>query len=313
MATEDSPRSMTTRTAGGSPYLQSFIQPAEVAQTAQFERELQMAKEDRAQQSFDLSNAREARMDEESRIKEARLQHKEDRQTERQKFMDDWRMRQEERNAELDTLKFRHQEALENASLAEKRDETVAAEAIARISSLNPQKLSFGYDARSLMSEDKGLQSALIGKHGKAVKAALDERMESNSNLIKSYQQRAADAGYTGDVMGFADKAGMMDDIKFSQTIEAARTQKQIKEADAQAQRSAAMAARAKELGLVPIKLDPKTEQVTYGKPDAVDVLNAENKGGESTPKTSALPKAKPAVTLDDFPTKPENSPPVIP
>jgi hypothetical protein len=258
-----------------------------------------MAKEDRAQQSFDLSNAREARMDEESRIKEARLQHKEDRQTERQKFMDDWRMRQEERNAELDTLKFRHQEALENASLAEKRDETVAAEAIARISSLNPQKLSFGYDARSLMSEDKGLQSALIGKHGKAVKAALDERMESNSNLIKSYQQRAADAGYTGDVMGFADKAGMMDDIKFSQTIEAARTQKQIKEADAQAQRSAAMAARAKELGLVPVKLDPKTEQVTYGLPKPEFLGGVEGEEESPKPSPTPLPRPRPPATTD--------------
>jgi hypothetical protein len=287
MAKEDSVRTTTTRTAGGSPYLQSFVQPAEVARTAQFDRELAMSRENRAQQSFDMSNARESRMDEEARVREARLQHKEDRQTERQKFMDDWRMRQEDRNHELDKLKFRHQEAIDNKNLADKREETTAAEAIATISSLNPQKLSFGYDARGLMSSDRGLQAALVSKHGKAVKAALDERMASNNDVIKHFQQRAADAGLAGDIMGYADKMGMMDEVKFSQALESARAQKAIKEAAQAQQKSSAMEQRAKQLGLVPTKLDPKTEEVTYGLP------KPELFGKTPPPNTSTPPQAQ--------------------
>jgi hypothetical protein len=296
MAKEGATRTFSNRIAGdtsaaGSPYLQSFVEPAEVARTAQFERELAMSRENRAQQSFDMSNARESRMDEEARIREARLQHKEDRQTERQKFMDDWRMRQEERNAELDTLKFRHQEAVDNKNLADAREETTAAEAIATISSLNPQKLSFGYDARQLMSSNRGLQAALVSKHGKAVKAALDERMASNADVIKHFQQQAADAGLAGDIMGYADKMGMMDEVKFSQALESARAQKAIKEAAQAQQKSSAMEQRAKQLGLVPTKLDPKTEEVTYGLP------KPELFGEAPPPNTSTLPPAKTQVT----------------
>jgi len=321
MATEGATRTFSNRIAGdsssaGSPYLQAFVQPADSARSDQFERELAMSKENRAQQSFDSSNKREARLDEEARIREQRLQHKEDRQTERQKFMDDWRMRQEERNAELDTLKFRHQEAIENRGLAEAREETNAAEAIATISNLDPNKLSFGYDARQLMSSNRGIQSALVSKHGKAVKEALDARMNSNKDVIKHFQQQAEDAGLAGDIMNYADKMGMMDEVKFSQALESARANKALKEAEQVQKDEASMAKQAKDLGLVAVKIDPKTRQVTYGQPKLDPLGTAvtpEDSTQTTSPKTSALPKAKPVVSLSDFPEKDEDSPPVIP
>jgi hypothetical protein len=327
MAKEGATRTFSNRVAGdrssvgdkssaGSPYLQSFVQPADVARTAQFERELAMSRENRAQQSFDYSKEREAQLDEEARIREQRLQHKEERQTERQKFMDDWRMRQEERNAELDTLKFRHQEAIDNTSLAEKRDETNAAEAIATISNLNPQKLSFGYDARKLMSSDRGLQAALVSKHGKAVKEALDAKMSSNNDVIKHFQQQALDAGLAGDIMNYADDMGMMDEIKFSQALESARANKALKEAEQAQKEESAMAQKAKQLGLVATDMDTKTGRIKYGQPKLDPLGNTvapEDSTQTTPPKTSTLPKTKPVVSLDDFPTKDENSPPVIP
>lgn len=313
MATEDSVKTTTTRTAGGSPYLQSFIAPAETARTAQFERELQMTREGREQEKYELAKGSAMREEEAAQIREARMQHKEDRQTQRQQFMDDWRMRQEERAADLDMLKFRQMEAKENLGLREMEEQTRAEEAATKFAMLDPNKLSFGYDARNTIT-DRSVSSALAGKYGSKVKAILDEKMASHDNIIKHFQAQAEEAGLAGDVRQFADKTGMMDEVKFSNALESAKTVKASKMAEQQKLEEDAAAMKAASLGLVPESFDPKTKGIKYGLPKPIDPLAATAEAGSKPkPSTSPLPKKGAVVTLDDFPTKPENSPPVIP
>jgi len=228
-----------------------------------------------------------------AKIREARMQQKEDRQAQRQQFMEDWRMRQEERSSALDMLKFRSQEAAEKRDLLGKEEQTRAEEAATKFAMLDPNKMSFGYDARNVMT-DKSVSSALAGKHGRQVKAILDEKMASHDNIIKHYQSQAEEAGLAGDVRQFADKTGMMDEVKFSNALKSARTVKAEKMEIQRKAEAEAAAKQAAELGLVPESLDPKTKEIKYGRPKTTnELVPTTTEAGSKPVATSTLPKTQ--------------------
>jgi len=179
MATEDSPRSMTTRTAGGSPYLQSFIQPAEVAQTAQFERALQMERADREQKSFDAGQARALRQEE--------FQNKEL----------EYRQKAEDRRIEAANLALRKQDAKDALALEEQKRETEASEVAGRIGLLSEASPTFRDDLKKIVSDNA---KVFTSKYAKFPLTEMESKSKQHGDYIGWLSKTAQENGYSGDV-----------------------------------------------------------------------------------------------------------------
>jgi hypothetical protein len=179
MATEDSARGITTRTAGGSPYLQSFLQPAEVARTAQFERELQMERNDREQQSFDASQARALRQEE--------FQNREL----------EYRQKAEDRRLEAANLAIRKQDAKDALDLEERKRDAEAAEVAGAIGLLNEASPTFRDDLKKLVEDNA---KVFTSKYSKFPLAQMEAKKKEHSDFIGWLSNTAKENGYSGDV-----------------------------------------------------------------------------------------------------------------
>jgi hypothetical protein len=179
MATEDSVKSTSTRTAGGSPYLQSFIAPAEVAQTAQFERELQMDRNERERASFEAGQARALRQEE--------FQNKEL----------EYRERSEDRRLEAANLAIRKQDAQDALKLQESKRETEASEVAGKIGLLNESSPTVRDDLKKLVEENANV---FTSKYAKFPLEQLEAKQKGHSDYIGWLSKSAQTSGYSGDV-----------------------------------------------------------------------------------------------------------------
>jgi hypothetical protein len=163
----------------GSPYLQSFIQPAEVAQTAQFERELQMDRNNREQQSFDAAQARALRQEE--------FQNREL----------EYRQKAEDRRLEAANLALRKQDAKDALDLEERKRETEASEVAGTIGLLNEASPTFRDDLKKIVSDNAKI---FTSKYAKFPLAEMETKKKEHSDYVGWLSTTAKENGYTGDV-----------------------------------------------------------------------------------------------------------------
>jgi len=279
----------------GSPYLQSFIQPAERARSNQFDRELAFSREMRQMRAEDIAEERSKRED----IREARRAQEEQRRYERsEKRLD---------------LAQRRQDAAERKQLLQEEALTNAAEAEGKILALDPINMGFDYNARQLL-QDPQVKRALTGPHASTILKSLNDQKTAFSNQLKHYQSVADEAGLAGDVRQYADKTGMMDDMAFSTAVEAARVAKANKLAQEQATQTQNLLAAGAKAGLEVSQMNTKGEigmarpRVEKEDPEAI-IKKMMGNGGTpegKTPKgqpSSPLPVQSTSITLDDFPS----------
>jgi len=206
MATEDSPRSMTTRTAGGSPYLQSFLKPAEEVQGAQFERALQMNRAERENEAFDLAKAKDARMEERQVQQDARQKMMD----ERTMRLDAWKLQRdqenqermlsaEERKASYYDLAQRRQDAVDNMKLKDDMLQTKAAELSAQLYSLDPNRPDYRESVKSLISDPEN-SKILNSKYGKEPLAIQKEQNSIHTNMVEFLETEQKKFGATGSI-----------------------------------------------------------------------------------------------------------------
>jgi len=179
MAREETSRSFNTRTAGGSPYLQSFLQPADSVQTAQFERELQMNRAEREDKSFALAEER-ARRQEEFQNREL-----------------EYRQKAEDRRLEAANLAIRKQDAKDALDLQEKKRETEASEVAGRIGLLDESSPAVREELQKIVSENP---SVFTSKYAKFPLEQLQTKKEGHEAYIGWLSKAAQESGYAGDV-----------------------------------------------------------------------------------------------------------------
>ena len=184
MAKEGATRTFSNRVAGdnssaGSPYLQAFVQPAEVARTAQFERELQMDRNSREQQSFDAGQARALRQEE--------FQNREL----------EYRQKAEDRRLEAANLALRKQEAKDALQLEEDKRETEAAEVASQIGRLSEASPTFRDDLKSIVSNNA---KVFTSKYAKFPLERMDVKKKEHGDYINWLSKSAQASGYSGDV-----------------------------------------------------------------------------------------------------------------
>jgi len=298
MAQEDSARTFSTVASGraGSPYLQSFIQPAERERASQFERELAFSREMRQMRSEDIAEQRAQRED----AREARRIQEEQRRYERsEKRLD---------------LANRRQDAADHKQLLQEEALTNAAEAEGKIMALDPLHMGFDYHARQLL-QDPQVKRALTGPHASTILKTLNEQKNAFANNLKHYQSQAEEAGLSGDVRQYADKTGMMDEEAFSSALETARQAKAMKAAQEESARQQALLQMGAKSGLEISQISPKGE-ITQARPRVQKedtMAQMQELMGNKQPKTagktppskpsSPLPVESDSLTLDDFPS----------
>jgi hypothetical protein len=184
MAKEGATRTFSNRIAGdtraaGSPYLQSFVQPAEVSRTAQFERALQMERSDRELQSLELAQNRALRQEE---FQNRELQY---------------RQIVEDRRLEAANLAIRKQDAQDALKLEEQKRETEAAEVAGKIGLLNEASPTFRDDLKKIVSDNA---KVFTSKYAKFPLAEMEVKKKEHGDYIGWLSNSAKESGYTGDV-----------------------------------------------------------------------------------------------------------------
>jgi len=305
MAQEDSARTFSTVASGraGSPYLQSFIQPAERERSAQFERELAMSREMRATRGEALAEEK-AQRDE---ARDVRRAQEEQRRYERDQ------LRQDRSERRLD-LAQRRQDAAEHKQLLQEEELTHAAEAEGKILGLDPMNMGFDYYARNTL-QDPQVKRALMGPHGSTVLKTLNTQKQAYLAQLKHYQSLADEAGLSGDVRQWADKSGMMDEQSFSSALETARQAKQLKEDKEKSKKLQEFLSSGAKAGLEVSQMTTKGEMsMARPRQEKEDTMaqmqelmgNKQPKTAGKTPPSkpsSPLPVESDSLTLDDFPS----------
>jgi hypothetical protein len=177
MAKEGATRTFSNRIAGdtraaGSPYLQSFVQPAEVARTAQFERALQMERSDREQDRA---------------LRQEEFQNREL----------EYRQKAEDRRLEAANLAIRKQDAQDALKLEEQKRETEAAEVAGRIGLLNEASPSFREDLKKIVSDNA---KVFTSKYAKFPLAEMEVKKKEHGDYMGWLSKKAQEVGYSGDV-----------------------------------------------------------------------------------------------------------------
>jgi hypothetical protein len=86
MATEDTAQTITTRTAGGSPYLESLVNQSIAYQNQSLNQAINIAQEDRAQRAFNIAERRQALADRRQELEELKQLKDEELQTKAAEF-----------------------------------------------------------------------------------------------------------------------------------------------------------------------------------------------------------------------------------
>jgi len=179
MAKEGATRTFSNKIAGdrssvgdaltaGSPYLQAFVQPAEVARTAQFERELQMDKVNREIRSYDLA--------------QAELEYKQ---------------RTEDRRVEAANLALRKQDAKDALQLEEQKREAEASEVASKIGLLSEASPTFREDLNKIVTDNA---KVFTSKYGKFPLEEINIKKKEHGDYMGWLSKKAQEVGYSGNV-----------------------------------------------------------------------------------------------------------------
>jgi hypothetical protein len=173
MATEDTARTMTTRTAGGSPYLDSLIQQS-VSQA------INVAQENRAQKGFEIALRRQ-------QLEEERAARAEDRQIMR----DGWEFKR------LEMAEHR-QDIADWKQLKDEELQTKAAEFANAVDDLDYERPDYQDQLSSLSN---GYRDVLNSKYGRDVHNIIKAQNAKHNNTMQWLQAEAGKYGYQGSVM----------------------------------------------------------------------------------------------------------------
>lgn len=173
MATEDTAQTITTRTAGGSPYLDSLIQQS-VSQA------INVAQENRAQKGFEIALRRQ-------QMEEERAARSEDRQAMR----DEWEFRRLE-------MAEKRQDIADWKQLKDEELQTKAAEFANAVDDLDYERPDYADQLSSLSS---GYRDVLNSKYGRSVHNIIKEQNQKHNNTMQWLQAEAGKYGYQGSVM----------------------------------------------------------------------------------------------------------------
>jgi hypothetical protein len=207
MAQEDSVRTFSkTAGGGGSPYLQGYLGDAQADRSAIFERALQMSREGREQESFDIARQKEARAERRQAEEEARQRILD----ERRMKLDSWKMQKEQenqerqlRNEELQAARYdmaqKRQDALEAKALKDEAYQTKAAELSSQIYGLDPHRPDYKDVTKALLSDPSNM-AVINSKFGKDVLAIKKQQDQLHGNMVEWLQSAAQKSGYSGDI-----------------------------------------------------------------------------------------------------------------
>jgi hypothetical protein len=173
MATEDTARTMTTRTAGGSPYLDALINQS-------ISQGIQVAQENRAQKGFEIALRRQ-------QLEEERAARAEDRQIMR----DGWEFKR------LEMAEHR-QDIADWKQLKDEELQTKAAEFANAVDDLDYERPDY---QEQLSSLSNGYRDVLNSKYGRDVHNIIKAQNAKHNNTMQWLQAEAGKYGYQGSVM----------------------------------------------------------------------------------------------------------------
>jgi len=177
MAKEGATRTFSNRIAGdaptaGSPYLQSFVQPADVARTAQFERALQMERSDREQDRA---------------LRQEEFQNREL----------EYRQKAEDRRLEAANLALRKQDAQDALKLEDEKRQAEASEVASRIGLLSEASPTFREDLNKIVTDNA---KVFTSKYGKFPLEEINIKKKEHGDYMGWLSKKAQEVGYSGNV-----------------------------------------------------------------------------------------------------------------
>jgi hypothetical protein len=173
MATENTARTMTTRTAGGSPYLDALINQS-------ISQGIQVAQENRAQKGFEIALRRQ-------QMEEERAARAEDRQAMR----DEWEFKRLE-------MAEKRQDIADWKQLKDEELQTKAAEFANAVDDLDYERPDY---QEQLSSLSNGYRDVLNSKYGRDVHNIIKAQNTKHNNTMQWLQAEAGKYGYQGSVM----------------------------------------------------------------------------------------------------------------
>jgi len=177
MAQEESARTISTRTAGGSPYLEAYAGGDAIKyREGMLNETMKAAQEDRDKRAFELSN-----------LKEARLQKQQDLELES-------RVKSEARQAKLDELKFRSDQRKDDMEIQKAIDADRKESGYTKVAGLNPKSLGFREDISNAM-KDPDVVYALGKTGGSSLLSIKQQLMKEHQNYADGIQWSLRNAG----------------------------------------------------------------------------------------------------------------------
>jgi hypothetical protein len=173
MATEETARTITTRTAGGSPYLDALINQS-------ISQGIQVAQENRAQKGFEIALRRQ-------QMEEERAARAEDRQAMR----DEWEFKRLE-------MAEKRQDIADWKQLKDEELQTKAAEFANAVDDLDYERPDY---QEQLSSLSNGYRDVLNSKYGRDVHNIIKAQNTKHNNTMQWLQAEAGKYGYQGSVM----------------------------------------------------------------------------------------------------------------